>query len=275
MRFLKRLLGIRSPEEKEYVQFLEDVFTNKDFSESRQATLLGLRKKLEADDPDWASNFQRKIEGDLFRRLYEHLATDDKITNAENEVMNCAATLLQRHPKEYAFWDSGAYSLCRYRGHLADGEILPWPNSDVDVRMAPGETFLFGCATHLVKKKKVTKRINYSGLTYTVRITKGLRYRIGSIKAQRITQEEIVSVDTGTIWVSTHRIGFRGNDKNVIVDLKKVAVVDVDEGLLTLFKSGKENPYLFHTLYLDTICGVVSLVMEGNYKLLENESSVA
>lgn len=272
MLFFKRLFGLKTESEKQFESFVIASFIDQRFSDTQRDQLNEFRRRAIAEADD-AGPILDKIEAIHFERLFDRLAADDKITRAENDQMEAAATFLQKHPSQFSFWKNGDYNLRRYRGHLSDGEIMAWPNSDVDIRMASGETFLFGAASHLIKKKRTTTRVNYSGFTYNVRIAKGLSYKIGTIKPQVVSEERMVSTDTGTIWISTDRIGFRGSDKNIIVDLKKVAAIDIEDGFLKLFKTGKETPYLFHTLYLDTVCGVLSLALDGSYKLIKNDSA--
>ena len=64
-----------------------------------------------------------------------------------------------------------------------------------------------------------TERINYGGPVASIRICKGLRYRIGSVQVQRVTRDEMVEIDRGQLYVTNKRIIFNGAKKNSTIRL--------------------------------------------------------
>lgn len=67
-----------------------------------------------------------------------------------------------------------------------------------------------------------TERINYGGPVASIRICKGLRYRVGSVQVQRITREELTHVDDGTLYVTNKRLIFDGLKRNTTIRLSSV-----------------------------------------------------
>ncbi len=56
----------------------------------------------------------------------------------------------------------------------------------------------------------------------SIRVAKGLYYRVGSFKGQRIQEEETNHVDTGLIAITNKHIYFGGNSKNFRVPFSKI-----------------------------------------------------
>lgn len=67
-----------------------------------------------------------------------------------------------------------------------------------------------------------TVRTDYHGGSASIRICKGVRYRVGSVAAQRITREELVEIDRGTMYVTNKRLIFGGAKKNNTIRLSSI-----------------------------------------------------
>lgn len=63
-------------------------------------------------------------------------------------------------------------NLMRLRGKVSECELMEFPLDSVNLNFKENEKLFFVGATSLIKKKRVTKRINYSGMTYSFRIAK-------------------------------------------------------------------------------------------------------
>ena len=71
------------------------------------------------------------------------------------------------------------------------------------ILLARGETCHFR-ADNIVQKeiRTVTKRVDYRGLLSSIKIMKGVRYRVGSIAPQRVTQDVMLEIDSGSMFLT-------------------------------------------------------------------------
>ena len=95
---------------------------------------------------------------------------------------------------------------------------------------------------------RIRTRIQYvgggSGVSIPIGHT-GIRYRVGSYRGQRVEQQALRNLDTGTLVVSTQRLAFVGQTKSVVVQLRKVTHVDLYNDALAVFHEGRETADYF------------------------------
>jgi hypothetical protein len=138
--------------------------------------------------------------------------------------------------------ESTAALVARFRlmAQIEDGDL---PSIDVPIFLQRGEVCHFSGAAAHHEIKTVTKRINYSGPTASIRIMKGVRWRVGSIAVQRVTTDVMTQLDTGNLYVTSKRIFFDGTKKNVSIPLGKITKFTVFKDGLQIEKETGKDPY--------------------------------
>lgn len=123
------------------------------------------------------------------------------------------------------------------------------PVMETNVYLQRGEICHFMGAGDWLESRTVTKRVNYGGLGYRVRIMKGLYYQGGSMGLQRVTSEEIQTIDTGLVYVTNKRVLFNGGYKNMSLPLNRIISlvpysdglgVEKDRGRTPIFRIGED-----------------------------------
>jgi AraC-like DNA-binding protein len=174
---------------------------------------------------------------------FSSMISDSRITEEERKSLEDLADHFGISKEEYDF-DQKAFNKF-YILSLVENGILPdVKNHDIDIIFKKGEILHWGCPSALVKLKRVTTRVNYAGPVVSVRIMKGVRYRVGSVRASRETKEVLSTEDTGAFWITNQRVGFRGTRKNIAIPLDKVAFFEITASGLVISKEGRENPYI-------------------------------
>jgi len=98
-------------------------------------------------------------------------------------------------------------------------------------KMKKGESFLFSINATLGTYKN-DGRVSYGGLTGSIRVAKGVRFRVGS---GRIAMGKSWVFDNpGTLHVTTDRIIFDGATKNVNSKLDKIIKMGIDPNEMIL-----------------------------------------
>jgi hypothetical protein len=126
---------------------------------------------------------------------------------------------------------------------LSSGDL---PILDVPIHLQKGETCSLYCSANHYELRTVTKAINYAGIGSSIRIMKGVRFRIGQVRSQRITQEVLKHVDSGDLYLTNKRILFNGSRKTTSIQLKKVIDFTVYQNGIVIEKdSGKDQMFEF------------------------------
>lgn len=92
--------------------------------------------------------------------------------------------------------------------------------------------------------RSVTKRVNYHGLTASLPIAKGLRYRLGSIAPSVERSSELVPIDHGHLYITNKRILFDGGQKNTTLTWNGLLQVQLFDGGIILEKNTGKSPHL-------------------------------
>jgi hypothetical protein len=92
---------------------------------------------------------------------------------------------------------------------------------DVPINLTSNEKCFFTKVAKWYQYKTVTQRINYAGPTARIRICKGVSYRIGSARVQRVTSEVLSPIDAGTMYVTNKRVILLGARKTSSIRLNK------------------------------------------------------
>ena len=143
--------------------------------------------------------------------------------------------------------DATTRALERFRllARIDAGQILPIA---VSIRLQAGEVCHFHASGVAHKEMRVvTKRVNYSGVTASIRIVKGIRWRLGSMSVDRVTQDVLTQIDSGDFYITNRRILIQGTRKNTAVPLSKVTDFTVYSDGLKIDKDSGKDVYVVGT----------------------------
>jgi hypothetical protein len=190
------------------------------------------------------------------KRLYETAAVaavqaafatamaDRRYTGSEEAQVEALAKSLgvtMRHDDELT---AALVVKFRLMGQIEDGNL---PKLDVPVLLQRGELCHFvGAAAHH-EIKTVTKRVNYSGPTASIKIMKGVRWRVGSISVERVTTEVMTMLDTGNLYITSKRVFFDGTKKNISIPLGKITHFTVFKNGVQIEKETGKDQYFLGT----------------------------
>lgn len=136
-----------------------------------------------------------------------------------------------------------AASLARYH-HLWLIENDQIPSFPVDITLQKGEEAHFATSARWAELRTKTVRVTYSGPTASIRIMKGVRWRVGTINLHRITEDQVTVLDTGMFYITNKRVIFVGRKKNATVRLSTLLGIEVFRDGIQLKKPTGRSPYL-------------------------------
>ncbi|MEI6352902.1 MAG: hypothetical protein WCO35_03130 [Candidatus Nomurabacteria bacterium] len=146
---------------------------------------------------------------------------------------------------------------------IEDG-ILPKvniENSQLGFSLQKGEELYYVSRAFIIKNKLITQRINYSGMTGSIKIMKGLRYKVGSIKVQPVKIETLAVEDSGVIYLSSSGFHYLGIKKHFDFPYTKISHLEIRDGVLYLYKQGKEAPFMISMSDYEVSLAVISFML--------------
>lgn len=144
-----------------------------------------------------------------------------------------------REGSEYQAWLARAQAIAQLTGELPEMPTVPVSFS----LQANEECYWAGEATWY-EFRSSTRRVNYHGLTASIPIAKGIRYRLGSIAPSVERSSELVAIDHGPLYVTNKRIYFDGQQKNTTLAWKAITEVQLFQGGIILEKNTGKSPHL-------------------------------
>lgn len=119
------------------------------------------------------------------------------------------------------------------------------PTVEAAITLQKSETCHFAAPCDWWELRTRTTRINYAGPVASIRIAKGLRFRLGSIAPQRVTTDELTRIDQGTVFFTNKRVIFDGTKKNTAIRHSALIGIEAYSDALVLEKATGRSPYLF------------------------------
>lgn len=147
---------------------------------------------------------------------------------------------------------------------LVDKGVLPTianGQAEVNIVFKEDEVLHWAVAADMMKRKRVTTRVNYGGFTGSVRIMKGVRYRVGSMNVQSVSKKIMDKEDSGAFYITNQRIGYLGYRKQFSFPFKKIGSLELRPDGLHIFKEGKEAPYILELRDYEVALAIISFIL--------------
>lgn len=103
-----------------------------------------------------------------------------------------------------------------------EAEFGELPTVDCDMILGRGEVCHWSSDAELLQMKRVTVGVTYGGPSVRIPIMRGLSWRMGSYRGMRHTEDQLVSIDHGVVYITNRRVLFNGPLKNLAIKLERV-----------------------------------------------------
>jgi len=239
LSFIKSLVSEKEGV-KEYREKLAHFLSDSKISAEEKGELESISKKF-ALTPDEIGKLQKSALSGVF----QNITSDQRITEEERQSLEVLLNHFGLQTKDIKF-DQKSFNKF-YSLALIDKGILPEikeGNHDINIIFKKGEVLHFGAASVLRKLKRVTTRINYGGFTGSIKIMKGVRYRVGSLGIGTESKEVLASEDNGIFYITNQNVGYIGSRKQFSVPFGKVHSFELRPEGMYIFKQGKETPHI-------------------------------
>jgi hypothetical protein len=231
----------RSPKRKGldlYAQKIKELLVDGNLSEEDKTILEQIKKEHNLTDKDVA---KYNLAG--FKIFFDKITDDSRITETERKE------LVKIYSDLNLSTDNLAYNQSDFNKYhtlylIDEGKLPTIDVPNLNVNLQTGEKLHYVNKAFIVKNKSVTKSYNYSGFSASIKIAKGLRYRVGNVKINPQKVNVMMTDDAGTFYLTTENLGYIGLNKHFSIPYDKISSLDIRDGFLYLYKKGKEGPFI-------------------------------
>jgi hypothetical protein len=117
------------------------------------------------------------------------------------------------------------------------------PTIITDISLQKNEVCYFLTDIDWLEQRTVTTRVNYSGPSFRIKITKGISYRVGSITPQRVTEDVWKTIDSGKLYLTNKRVIFIGEKGNKTITINKILDFNVYTNGIEIQKDSGKSPF--------------------------------
>jgi hypothetical protein len=166
--------------------------------------------------------------------------TNRKLTDDEFDEFVEIARHLGIHP---SFDNATAESMhrCAFLWRIEAGEF---PIIRAAIQLHDDELCHFATPARWLESRSRSFASSQYAPDATVRVARGVAYRVGGSRPRRLTVDELAEVDTGTLYLTSQRVIFQGTDHSFAQALETLKSVDVFADGIAFERDADRHPHL-------------------------------
>ena len=239
---------------KEYGKKLIDFLSDWKLDKAEKSELKKIAKEYDLNEKDLLSFHKKACSHKL-----SDISSDGKITEVEKKSLEELMKYFKLSTDDYDF-NQGTFNKFYTLG-LIEKWVLPTASHNLNVIFKKWEVLHWWNWAELKKHKKKTTRVNFWWLTWSIKIAKGVRYRVWSLWVSTHSTEYLVTEDEWTLWLSNMRIWFAWTRKQFTIPYNKVLSFNLTEEWLYIYKDGRENPFIIQMDDYEVTCAICSFML--------------
>ena len=202
---------------------------------------------------------RKKLGQDAFLRYADNALADDHLTEDEEDAVAAVAEAMGFEQDD--FERSGIYTHLQV-AKVNDGR-LPTV-SEPNLIAKQGEVVHLEASAALLKE--VTQREFRAGSQgFSFRVTKGVRYRVGSTRGRLVTVGTSIEVaDTGVLSITNRRVVFLGDRKTIDMPYAKLAGMHLFSDAISFSLSNRQNaPLIRVAMNIDVLGALLNAAVQA------------
>jgi len=195
----------------------------------------------------------------LLQEVLNEAVTDRRLSSSEEDQLKALAANLG---VEVRYNDATQRQLSRFSllWRIEHGEL---PTVPVPLALQKGELCHFVTPARWSEYRKTTQTVGYRSLGVSFRIARGVYYRIGASRPQRVTTEGLTEIDSGTLYITSKRLFFDGGTRNTSLRLQSLVSFQVYSDGLAIEKSTGRTPYLLFDGDVELAATILGRLLAG------------
>jgi hypothetical protein len=234
-----------------YTRALKEALADGEITPGEQKTLDRIAGALDLSESDKREISQETLSV-VMQRVFGEVVADRRVTPAEQAKLSRLATQLgmrAQYEKEI--------------GPQLDKFILLWrveneslPVLAAGINLQRGEVCHCRFPARWLELRTRTVRTYRTGPVASIRIVKGLHYRVGSYSTHRVTATELQEIDTGTAYITNKRLIFDGRLKNTSIRHSAVIALEAYSDGVGIEKATGRSPVLVTTADAEVVTAI-------------------
>jgi hypothetical protein len=197
---------------------------------------------------------------EVVERVLARVVADRRLSPGEEQALrdlqkNLGVSELRLGPATQAALDK--YALL---WRIENGE-LPFIAGPGPIPLQDGEICHLACRSFWHELRNYTVRTGRPSETPSVRVPRGLTYRVDGAVPKRVSRDGLAPVDWGSLYVTNRRLVFTGQKTRETIRFNELHGIEVFADAIVLEKSSGRRPHLFLEGDVEVIAAVVAEVM--------------
>jgi hypothetical protein len=134
-----------------------------------------------------------------------------------------------------------ALQRCAFLWRIESGEF---PVIRASIQLHDDELCHFAAGARWLESRSRTFASSQYAHDPTVRIPRGMSYRVGASRPRRLTVDELSEIETGTLYLTSQRVIFQGADQSFAQGLESLRSVDVFADGIAFERDADRHPHL-------------------------------
>lgn len=248
LEHLRRVFGITEDELREldarlvhprFDAVVDEVLADDKISTEERDRLESLRRRLRLE-PNTAARILEQRSQERIGVALGRATADERLSPTELADLNSLAS----HLGTVGAFDAGTRASLDHMKLLWQIENGQLPVIQLPINLQRKEVghARIGAIWNEERPRRV--HANYSGPVASIRICKGLRYRIGSVSMEPIAREELTEIDRGTLYLTSERLILDGSKRNITLRLSSlIGFTPYSDGVILERATGR-SPHL-------------------------------
>jgi len=197
---------------------------------------------------------------EIVERVLARVVADRRLSPAEEQALrdlqkNLGLPELRFGPATQAALDK--YALL---WRIENGE-LPFIPGPAPAPLQDGELCHLACRSFWHELRNYAGRAERPGAAPSVRVPRGLTYRVDGTAPKRVARDGLAPVDWGSLYVTSRRLVFIGQKTRETTRFTELLGLEVFADAIVLEKSSGRRPHLFLEGDVEVIAAIVAEVM--------------
>lgn len=142
---------------------------------------------------------------------------------------------------------------------IADGNIDMLPTvEDVPLVLRKNDRCIIALPNVQLCEERMVREYVGGSRGVSIRVMKGVSYRVGNFAGQSVSRPEIKQVDMGTLYVTTKRFDFSGSRMHIDIPLSKIESLEMYSDGIQIGRSGKQRKEYYVGVDGPYVCSVIA-----------------
>ncbi len=198
---------------------------------------------------------------EIVERVLARVVADRRLSPGEEQALRDLQKNLGL--PELRFGPATQMALDKYAllWRIENGELPLIAGTAAPVALQDGEVCHLACRSFWHELRNYTARTDRPGPAPSIKVPRGLAYRVDGAMPKRITRDGLAPVDWGSLYVTSRRLIFVGQKTRETIRFNELLGLEVFADAIVLEKTSGRRPHLFLEGDVEVIAAVVSEVM--------------